>query len=172
MSAPASAIVVPVPAADPVVGEWRTRWNPAAAAGLPAAVTLLYPFVAPPVPPSAVDALRAFFALVPPWDVTYASCARFGADVLYVAPEAAAPFVALTDGLVAAWPDHPPYGGAYDSVIPHLAVTIGAPAAAMAEAEAAVTARLPFAARAREAWLVSTGADGRWDVEAKLPFGG
>ena len=42
-----SAVVVEVPEAEPLVGAWRLRFDPVAALGMPAHVTLLYPFVAP-----------------------------------------------------------------------------------------------------------------------------
>ena len=167
-----SGIVVPVPAADPVVGEWRSRWDPAAALAVPAHVTLLTPFVSPPVPPSVVEALRAFFALVAPWEVTYERLGRFPGGVLYVSPSPADRFVALTSGLVAAWPDHPPYGGAYDTVVPHLTVCDGAPDDVLDAAAAEVAPRLPVTAWAREAWLLSQPAEGApYALEARLPFG-
>ncbi len=43
--------------------------------------------------------------------------------VVYLAPEPADRFSRLIDDLVAAFPHHPPYGGAFDEVIPHLTIT-------------------------------------------------
>ena len=45
--------------------------------------------------------------------------------VLYLAPEPAAPFVELTQAIAARWPDHQPYGGEFDSVVPHVTVVNG-----------------------------------------------
>jgi hypothetical protein len=42
-----SALLIPVPAAEPTVQRWRERLDPACRLGVPAHVTLLYPFVAP-----------------------------------------------------------------------------------------------------------------------------
>ena len=42
-----SALVVLVPEADPLVGPFRSFFDPSAALGVPAHVTLLYPFVEP-----------------------------------------------------------------------------------------------------------------------------
>jgi len=47
-----SAVLVPVPEAERVVSHHRARLDAAAAAGVPAHVTVLYPFV----PPSAITA--------------------------------------------------------------------------------------------------------------------
>jgi hypothetical protein len=42
-----SALVVLVPEADSVVSPWRRRLDPPASVGVPAHVTILYPFVSP-----------------------------------------------------------------------------------------------------------------------------
>jgi hypothetical protein len=42
-----STILVPVPEAEPVVGQLRARLDRAASRGIPAHVTILYPFVPP-----------------------------------------------------------------------------------------------------------------------------
>ena len=44
---PESAILVPVPGAEPVAGRLRARFDRSAGRGIPAHVTVLYPFVPP-----------------------------------------------------------------------------------------------------------------------------
>jgi hypothetical protein len=167
-----SGIVVPVPAAEPLVAAWRTRWDPAADLGVPAHVTLLGPFLPPPVPSSAVESLRSFFATVSGCEVTYGSVGRFPGGVLYLEPTPAAYFVSLTERLFAAWPRCPPYGGQYDTVVPHLTLCDGAPPEECDAAAAAVAPALPLVARASEAWLMAQGEPGgRYDVVARFPFG-
>jgi hypothetical protein len=46
-----SALVAPVPAAEALVGAFRDLYDPGAAVGVPAHVTILYPFK----PPDAID---------------------------------------------------------------------------------------------------------------------
>ncbi len=43
-------------------------------------------------------------------------------EVLYLAPEPAAPFVALTERLFSLFPEFPPYGGQHAAITPHLTV--------------------------------------------------
>ena len=43
--------------------------------------------------------------------------------MVYLAPEPAAPFVALTEAVGAEFPGFPPYGGAFDEVVPHLTIS-------------------------------------------------
>jgi hypothetical protein len=40
-----TAVIVPVPAAEPMVSRWRARLDSSGAPGMPAHITALYPFV-------------------------------------------------------------------------------------------------------------------------------
>jgi len=40
-----TVLIVKVPEAEPAVGEWRTQFDPVAAAGIPAHITVLAPFL-------------------------------------------------------------------------------------------------------------------------------
>jgi hypothetical protein len=42
--------------------------------------------------------------------------------VLWLAPDDPAPFRELTDRVYAAFPEHPPFAGAFADVVPHLTV--------------------------------------------------
>jgi hypothetical protein len=60
-----SAVLVPVPEAERVVSPHRSRLDRAAALGVPAHVTVLYPFMPPAaITPSVVEALAAAVASV------------------------------------------------------------------------------------------------------------
>jgi hypothetical protein len=176
MSSPAaeSALIVAVPEAEPLVGSWRLRLDRSAPWGVPAHVTLLYPFVAPEEIGAAVlERLRVLFASVEPFAFSLLEARRFDDTVLYLAPVPDAAFRRLTDLLVDAFPDCPPYGGAYDEVIPHLTVAEEAPPGDLAEAEAAMRAGLPLAAVATNATLmVGRQEDQSWSVIARFGFGG
>jgi 2'-5' RNA ligase superfamily len=80
--------------------------------------------------------------------------------VLYLEPEPAGPFENLTRALAAAFPDAPPYGGAFEDVVPHLSVADAQDADLLATIEADLRPRLPIDATAREVQLVELAADG------------
>lgn len=170
-----TAVVVPVPVAEEVVARHRRDLDVAASWGVPAHVTVLYPFV----PPDRLDEddltrLAAVVGAVPAFDCTFRRCAWFGDQVLWLAPEPERPFRELTAAVAAAFPDHPPYEGAFDDVVPHL--TIGElPAGGvkrLREAEADVTVRLPVTARVDRAVLMAgTEAADSWATVAVLPLG-
>jgi hypothetical protein len=138
-----SALVVTVPEAEPLVGGLRAVHDPSAAVGVPAHVTVVYPFA----PPAAIDAalearLRELFAGMDAFDYRFERVARFGDATVFLAPEPAAAFSALTRAVVERWPQYPPYAGAHDTVIPHLTVgdqlAAGAADGIAAEVEAAL----------------------------------
>lgn len=172
MPAPASAVVVCVPEAEPWVDDLRRRHDPVHALGVPAHITVLHPFVAPAqLTPALLARLAAALAGVPAFDFSLAQVGCF-AGVAYLAPVPAAPFVALTLAVAAAFPDCPPYGGEHDTLVPHLTVAQG-DAAALRQAAAELALRLrergPVHARCRRLSLLTRRGE-RWRVWRQLPL--
>lgn len=153
-----TAVILPVPCLDGLTGP------SARDAGMPAHVTLLYPFLPTRFVDSETErALGSLVLATPAFDFSLARVGRFP-GVVYLAPEPAAPFRALTSALVARWPEHPPYGGAYPEVVPHLTVAHGE---AVPEG---LVARLPLRSQAREVWLMARALR-RWTRLARFPLG-
>jgi 2'-5' RNA ligase superfamily len=168
---PATAIVVPVLEASAVADRWRRAYTDDGAAGMPAHVTLLYPFVDDgALMEERVTEVREIAGRFPAFDFGLARFGEFPDEppVLYLAPEPAEPFAALTRALTAAFPEHPPYGGAFAEVVPHLTLSWDE-AAPLEEIRAAVAPTLPIAARAGEAWLMRL-EHGRWTAHARAPL--
>jgi 2'-5' RNA ligase superfamily len=169
-----TAVLVPVPEAERVVSPHRSRLDGAAALGVPAHVTVLFPFVPPPsITPGVVDALATAVATVSAFGCEFGATSWFGEDVLYLAPRPDEPFRALTRAVCAAFPGYLPYGGAFADTIPHL--TIGErPAGGVAElraAEAAVVPLLPVRSRVDRVWLMAGSAvPGSWRTLTELPL--
>src|SRR5215207_6857407 len=79
-----SAVIVTVPEAEPLVGRHRERFDRAAGWGVPAHVTVLYPFMSPRDLSEAVVAkLAKAVAAVPTFDATCRDTGWFGTEVLY-----------------------------------------------------------------------------------------
>lgn len=144
-----TTLILPVPSAEGVLQESARE------PGIPAHITLLYPFLAArSIDADTEAALAALLLEIPAFDFALSEIGRFP-GVVYLAPEPAGRFVALTEALVTRWPEQQPYGGDYPEVIPHLTVAYGAPIPdGLAE-------RLPLTARAEEVWLMSR-AGGSW----------
>lgn len=166
-----SAVVVTVPEAEPLVGVWRLRYTHDAPAGMPPHVTLLFPFVAAERVGEAEGRLAELVLAAPAFDLAFRRTARF-AGVLYLDPEPAEPFVALTGAIAGEWPEHPPYEGVFDEVIPHLTVAEAQDSALLDRIAAAVEPHLPVQTRVREASLFVEDGGGRWHQRGRLPLGG
>ena len=167
-----SAIIVPVPEAAPIVDAWRLRYTSDAPAGVPAHITVLFPFVpAARLDRAIEEQLEALLRPQRAFEFALATTARFAATV-YLEPEPPEPFVRLTDLIATAYPDHPPYEGAFDAVVPHLTVAQSEDEALLKRIAADVEAKLPVRARVSAASLIEEGPDGRWRERFPLPFRG
>lgn len=164
-----SGVVVLVPAAEPVVSTWRRRHDPPAAQGMPAHITLLYPFLPEArLDAEVLDRLRALCAATGALDVELARIERFP-ETIYLAPEPATPFAALTGAIAAEWPERPPYGGAYDVVTPHLTIADGVDTPTMDAIDRDVRPKLPVRAHLTGAHLFVFDGQ-RWQAREALPF--
>ena len=153
-----TAVLVLVPEAEPAVHRHREHLDVAASWGVPAHVSIVYPFVPPEdVDDAVLTRLAAAVATVPVFECVFARIAWFDDDVLWLAPEPDDPFRSLIDAVVAAFPARQPYGGAYPEPTPHL--TIGERRlgrnAELTAAERAVGEHLPVRARVHQAVLLA-----------------
>lgn len=168
-----SALVIEVPEASSTVDGWRERTSSAKpSAGVPAHVTILFPFVpASEIDPGLLASLGALFAAYPIFGFELRETRRFP-GVLYLAPEPAEGFLELIAAAAAAYPDFPPYGGEFDTIVPHLTAAEGE-AAVLDRAAADIEPTLPIPAVAREVTLLEEvePALARWRSRARLPLG-
>jgi 2'-5' RNA ligase len=168
-----SALIVEVPAAEPVVRRYRSELDANSSLGVPAHVTVLAPFL--PVARLGAaegDRLRRVFAAVTPFDFRLDRTGWFGTTVLWLGPEDPAPFRDLTDRVFAAFPDFPPFGGQFDDVVPHLTVGFERPVEILRRAELQIIPALPVAARASAVTLMAESSPGgSWQTVASFPLG-
>jgi 2'-5' RNA ligase len=169
---PQSGLVVVVPEAEPVVGRLRMRLDENAPLGVPAHVTVLFPFV----PPEQLDdtALRRVARAldgVPAFDHTFSRTAWFGDDVVWLAPDDPEPFRDLTRRVHTEFPEHPPFEGAFDDVVPHLTIGHRQARARLEAAEREVLDRLPVTGRTSAVTLLAQSVPGgRWSVRRTFPL--
>jgi 2'-5' RNA ligase len=169
-----SALVVLVPEAEPAVSTWRSKLDPSAALGVPAHVTLLYPFVEPTgIDDTVLSTVARAIGVSRPFEFALDDVRWFGDTVMWLAPSPPEPFIVLTQALVDAFPNCPRYGGSVgDEIVPHLTVADGAPLARSRRAARAVLEALPIRARAHAvALLVGGRSPGSWRVARNLKLG-
>jgi 2'-5' RNA ligase len=169
-----TAIVVAIPELAPVIDVIRCVHTTAGADGIPAHVTLLYPFLdSDLVTPALVERAAAAIDRFAPFDVSLADFRYFDGSpsILYLAPAPAQPFVEMTAALAAAFPEYPPYGGVHSEVIPHVTVAEG-DREQLRAFERELAPGLPIDARVDEARLFQRDAADRWQPRERLPLAG
>lgn len=168
-----SALLIAIPEAEPVVGAIRLAHDAVAADGVPAHVTVLYPFVPRDHLTNEVrDAISRVIGEVPAFGYRFGRVARFGDTTVWLAPEPASAFARVTDAVHAEWPEHPPYGGVIDDVVPHLTVGAGldGPVADALEVEVgqALTRHGPIVGQATSVALITLRPGGGWSVDSRF----
>jgi 2'-5' RNA ligase len=165
-----TALLVPVAAAEPLVRKHRLALDPVAPLGVPAHITVLYPFVPPErVDQSVCDAITDVLAGFAGFDFALTKVDAFPGGLVYLAPEPTDPFTAITRALADRWPDYPPYEGAYPDVIPHLSVAM-TNGEGTTKLEAELERGLPVSSRADTVWLMEGQPEDRWAIRAVFPL--
>ena len=164
-----STIIVPVPEAEPLFDALRQRYDGVATLGVPAHITLLYPFLPPHAVLTQLERLQRFFDSLSSFEFSLTEIRRFP-TTLYLHPDEADRFRRITDQLSAKWPACKPYKGAFADVIPHLTVADKVDAATMDSVEPSIRDHLPIKCAATEAWLMCSDDQDRWSRKACYRF--
>lgn len=165
-----SAFIVRVPEAEPYVTHLREQFDPSAKLGVPAHITLLYPFMSPELVDTVLVAqARAVVAATRSFTFRLATVGRF-VDALYLAPEPSAPFTELTEHLARQFPAFPPCGGRHEDIVPHLTVARGGKLEhSRAQSELLATLSGGVACLCSEVVLIEN-ASGRWQQMHVFPL--
>lgn len=169
-----TALIVPIPQAEQAVSRWRAVLDRAASWGVPAHVTVLYPFLAPEeLDDGAQSTIGDVVASIPPFTADFTSVRWFGDTVVWLAPTPDDPFRALTTAVWRRFPQAPPYEGVHTDVVPHLTIGHDAPKQALIEAADAVAGFLPIRATVDTVRLIAgTPEPNGWHTIRDFPIGG
>lgn len=163
-------LIVPVLEAEARIQPSPDELVPIWSDGMPAHVTLLFPFWRmDQLDAAGLADLTALFARTPSIRATFSAVGQFP-EFVYLAPEPREWFVRLTEALSGRF-GLLPYDGAYASIVPHLTVARHADPAVQARIAAMLARYLPFESAVREVWLMEETADGRWDRAATFALG-
>jgi 2'-5' RNA ligase len=144
--------------AEGAIDRYRRRLDPSSWFGMPAHVTVLYPFMAPAeISDAVLGELEAVFAACDGFDFTLSEVRWFDDRVVYLAPSPVVAFRALTSAVTAKFPEYPPYEGAFDEVQPHVTVAEDARGVLMRAAGWLVKHRLPITGQVTDVWLMTIG---------------
>ena len=168
-----TALIIAVPEVESLVGDFRARHDPASAEGVPAHVTVLFPFLPPQRLTSVtLQSLRDIFEQFPSFSAAFAEPRKFP-GVLYLPPLPDVHFRRLTECVVYHFPETPPYGGQFPDVVPHLTVAHATDQSLLEEIEAEflqkAKSRWPIHAMIREVTLIEK-RDGQWRTQMVFPL--
>lgn len=168
-----TALIAEIPAAESVVGPHRALLDASTARGVPAHITILFPFV--PVGrlgAAELSLLSKLFAEVPAFDVRLDHTDWFDTSVLWLGPQDPAPFRDLTARVFAAFPDYPPYEGRFEDAVPHLTVGEAGPVDEMRRAENQIAGSLPVNDRVTAVTLLAESSrGGQWATLVSFALG-
>jgi len=168
-----SAILIKVPQAEYLVGPYRNSLDPSQKWGVPAHITLLYPFL----PPAQIDArviakLETLIGSFSSFEFDLGQTEWFGDQVLWLSPEPALPFQSLMDALFAGFPETRPYGGVDFDPIPHLTIADGADFKIMQKVESDIHSKLPIHATIESVSVMAGSHEpDSWKSIAEIPLG-
>lgn len=167
-----SSLDIHVPEAEALLAPWRQRYHACAALGVPAHITLLYPFLPPAqITPALLEELRLFFSKIPSFRFTLARLGRFPeAHILYLAPEPAEPIHEQIELLTHRYPGTPPYGGAFTKVTPHVTIARTADPEVVQHITEAFQHMQPIEIRVKETYLMAQQPDQHWHIHTRFPL--
>ena len=167
-----SAFIVRVPEAEPCVRALRERFDASVKLGVPTHITVLVPFMPPhSITDAVLRRVQRALSAVPSFAFSLSEVRRFPATT-YLAPEPATSFIALTESLVREFPEYPPSGGEFESIIPHLTVAHGSAAdaeVAAVQLAAAVRVHGPIASTCMSVALLENSS-GLWKDAHAFPL--
>lgn len=165
-----TGLVLAVPALQGFVERHRYPSDMTGSLGIPAHVTVLYPWVHGPLEDGVLDRCAQVVSDVGPVRMTFRRVATFPQGVVYLVPEPEDRLRELTQLLVQAYPDCVPYGGEFPDPQPHLTVTTGPPEELGLLEAKALADLAPTECTVSTLSVLEQQPDGRWRIARELPL--
>ena len=167
-----TVIIVPVPEAESAVDLLRRAHTSDGAEGMPAHVTLLYPFTDDSqLVAGRIAEVRRVLEPFAAFEFVLSEVRRFdnlpSESYVWLAPTPSSPFVAMVDELTRAFPEHPPFGGAFTTVVPHLTIAASTDEDLLSRVTNQIADSLPIKARAERACVMQR-VGGVWRLRAEV----
>jgi len=164
-----SAIIIPIPEVEPIVGPLRLQYDGTARLGVPAHITVLYPFRPVQAVIGEIEVLRAVCGSIERFPFSFTEVRRFSATS-YLCPDKSEAFVQVITKFAERWPDCKPYSGTHTDIVPHLTVADCVDVKTMVAVEGSLRHQLPLRCIATEIWLLTSNDGGVWSRRGVFPF--
>ncbi len=117
-----TALAILIPEAESFVKPIRDQFDPSSKLGMPAHITILYPFKHPDkIDKNTLSKLTDIFSAITTFEIVFHQTKKFP-EVLYLEPTPMISLKALIQAVSQAFPDYLPYEGAHKNSIPHLTI--------------------------------------------------
>jgi 2'-5' RNA ligase len=164
-----TAIILPIPEVETIVGPLRLQYDPSAVRGVPAHITLLYPVCSPERASAEIDTIGDVCMSIETFPFAFTEVRRFPATA-YLHPDRHETFVKIISTLMKRWPAYRPYSGAFSDIVPHLTVAHQEPPDTLAAVERSIRPQLPIRCVAGEVCLLTSDTAGNWSKLASYPL--
>jgi len=169
-----TALIIEVPESELLVGSFRSKYDKNASVGVPAHITILYPFIPESeLTESVLGELRALAAATRKYSFQLLEWGRFD-TALWLRPVPEQPFKELTLAVWRRFPSCPPYSGEYENVQPHLTVAEFSARDRLdsrwKQIEESIISSLPVNCVASGLSFYACNASGNWKRRFYFPF--
>jgi 2'-5' RNA ligase len=160
---------------DDLIGRWRRATVPVATKGVPPHITLLYPWKPAPLADADVERLGSVIERRETFSLRFTGVERFPrARALYLAVKESAKLRRVMQSIFSAFPDTPPYKGAFPDPVPHVTIAKAVDDEeldALAEEIAAqLSPHLPIEVAVHDVVVMEEGEDSVWRTCASIPL--
>jgi 2'-5' RNA ligase len=166
------ALIIPVDEAEILVSNIRSKYDPSAPVGIPAHITINYPFTPDiSIHYNYLQILSSAFANIKKFTFKLDKICEFP-NTIYLSPRPTKIFIRIIKTITALFPESQPYKGEYSEIIPHLTLAqvkgteINSIKAIIANQ---LNANLPIKSIAKEIWLIEDN-NGLWDKRFIFPL--
>jgi len=174
-----SALVILAPECESMLAPYRRQYTVDGAVGLPAHVTILYPFCDYKAYDDKLELrLEATLSDVKPFTFTLSRLSRLAQNhVLCLEPSQCDELLTLITSVAKAFPNYPPYGGriALDQIRPHVTIAASPPTDDLAAVEKefveSTLPLLPTRVVVNDLWLFLK-SNGKWQQHMSFRLGG
>ena len=169
-----TALIVEVPESEAIVSQYRLKFDEVASRGLPAHITILFPFIPiEGISESLVTELQSLFRETNVFPFQLSNWERFD-TALWLRPFPEDPFRQITEKIYERFPDYPPYEGKHTEIQPHLTVAQFTPPDSQnpewSQIEQSTQAELPIECVAKGLSLYICDQSGHWKRHLSIPF--
>jgi 2'-5' RNA ligase len=171
-----SAIDIHLESLEALIAPWRQATVEVAVKGVPPHITLLYPWRVAPLSEEDAREVQKVLEQYPSFEIQLAKVSHFGKRVIYLAlnERSEKAVKELMQVLFRAFPETPPYGGAFSDPTPHLTIAKAKDDETfeqmMAEITRVLAPKLPIKHQVSGVSVIEEAEDGYWHLRALVPF--